>query len=141
MIVVHPDDVAFFIVSDDGVRETLINCDILLKRSGLVEEFRLRCVWDSIVQTRPKHLVTELIIAALKFGIRNPNWLAVAQVHHSPIDVFSLSISNRICVITQRTDPQLPLEALFDASHRVFQTAIAIWIRLDMPGLDFAARE
>lgn len=76
MIVVHPDDVAFLMGGDDGVREALVDGDVLLEGCALVEHFRLWGVWDGIVETRPQDLVAKLGITARELSVRNPDGYA-----------------------------------------------------------------
>lgn len=73
MVVVYPDDIAVLVRRNDGVCKSLVDGDVLFVRCGLVEQLRLGCVRNSIMKTGPKDLVTELVVAALEFGIGNPN--------------------------------------------------------------------
>ena len=73
MIVVDPNDITLFELGDDSGRETLVYSDVLLVGSRFVKVFCFGSVWNSIVKTRPEDLMAELVVAALKFGIGDPN--------------------------------------------------------------------
>lgn len=73
MVVIHPDDVAVLVRRNDSVGKALVDGNVLFIRCGLVEQLRLGCVGNSIMKTGPKDLVAELVVAALEFGIGNPN--------------------------------------------------------------------
>ena len=42
-------DIAFFVVGNDGIREALVDSDILFIRRRFVEGFRLWCIRNDIV--------------------------------------------------------------------------------------------
>lgn len=74
MVVVYPDDVAFLVVLDYGVGETLVDGDVLFVRCGFVEEFRFGGVGDCVVETWPEDLVTKFVITILELAVGNPDW-------------------------------------------------------------------
>ena len=49
-------DIAVFVVGNDGIREALVDSDILFIRRRFIEGFRLGCIRNDIMQTRPQYL-------------------------------------------------------------------------------------
>ncbi len=61
MVIINPNNVAFLVRRDDGVRKSLIDSDVLLKRGRLVKRFGLGSVGDRVMETWPENLVNHEI--------------------------------------------------------------------------------
>lgn len=145
-------DVAVLVVCDDGVGESLVDCDVLFERSGFVEELCLGRIGDSIVETRPEdlgrwvwvlrsrrqaraYLVTELVVAALEFGIRNPDREAVILGRHPVVYALPEGDPELVSLCAKSADPETLLELVADAVDGILEASIAVGVRLDVPGL------
>lgn len=79
------------------------------------------------------HLVTELVIAALEFGVRNPDRLAIAFCDHLPINILPQRLAESVRRRPECSHPQLLAQPRPDALYRVLQAAVAVCICLKVP--------
>ena len=89
MVIVHPYDIPFLVVLDDGIRKPLVYGDVLLVGRRLVEQFSLWRVRNGVVETGPQDLMAKLVVAALEFSIGDPHGEAVSLGEHTPVNIFA----------------------------------------------------
>lgn len=134
MVVVNPDDIALCPHALNSLCKPLINSDILLKRRALEEEFGFGRVGDRIMKTRPKDLMTKLIITALKLSIRDPNRQTRMHLLHPSINAHFEFCAISICATAESPDPEFASHAVFDAVDCVLETAVAVGVGCKIVG-------
>jgi hypothetical protein len=153
-------DVAVLVVGDDYIRKALVHGGVLFPGGRLVEGLRFRRIWDGVVQCRPQHLVTELVVTLGELSVRDlqiesepadqhsllpqrldgksdtdPNRKRIALFLHPPIDVPAHVVRNGVRVCAEGANPQLLPQFVVDTINGIAQASVRMGVWLQMPSL------
>jgi hypothetical protein len=87
---------------------------------------------------KARHLMTKLIIAALKLCIWDPDRATRMHVPHSAVDVGPEFGATIVCAIAEGANPELAGQAVLYAIDGVLQAAVAMTVRGKVVGFDIA---
>ena len=70
MVIIYPDSIASFVLTDDDIGERPVDCNIMLP-AVLFPNFELGIIGNLVMERRPDNLLTIAIVMTFKIGVRN----------------------------------------------------------------------